>query len=314
MTTTNKLISGFVFPELPLADWESTKDTLHLFIQVVGKIKLALMPKRNHWWHIPLYVTSKGLTTSPIPYQHRTFEIQFDLIDHEVCIEVSDGEIKDFPIHHGLSVADFYEQLFEALRSSGIYVKISGRPYENKSKEPFITDSKHACYQKEYVTKFWQILVQTDSIFKEFSGRFYGKICPVQLYWHSFDLVVTRFSGKRAPEMKEGSRVDREAYSHEVISFGFWPGDDTFREPAFYSYTYPSPQNLSAMPLLPENALWVTRNNSPLAIFKYHDMILSEDPKASLLSFLESAYIAGATTAKWPVNEFKTNFENTISS
>lgn len=291
------------FPPLPLKEWEKTKDTLHLYLQIVGKIRLALAPRKNHWWFITLYVTSRGLETSPIPYGDLTFDINFDFVDHKLIVASSDGRSSSFPLEDGLSVAKFYKNLFDILHEFGIDISILAKPYDNKSTEPFATDNTHSTYNKEYVNRFWRILVQVDSIFKEFSGRFTGKISPVQIFWHSFDIAVTRFSGKRAP-MEGGRLSDREAYSHEVISAGFWAGDDKVPFPAFYSYTYPSPPGVDKEPLSPAEAFWADSNGSPMALYKYDDMREASDPRAALLEFLESSYQAGAKLAGWNIEEF----------
>ncbi|HLT24999.1 MAG TPA: DUF5996 family protein [Ignavibacteria bacterium] len=291
------------FPPLPLKEWEKTKDTLHLYLQIVGKIRLALAPRKNHWWFITLYVTSRGLETSPIPYNDFTFDINFDFVDHKLIVSTSNGESSSFPLEDGLSVAKFYKNLFDILHEYGIDISILAKPYDNKSTEPFATDNSHASYDKDYVNRFWRILVQVDSIFKEFSGRFTGKISPVQIFWHSFDLAVNRFSGKPAP-MNGGRLSDREAYSHEVISSGFWAGDDKMPEAAFYSYTYPSPDGLDKESISPPEAFWVDSNGSPMAILKYEDMRNAENPRAALLEFLESTYQAGAKLAGWDIEGF----------
>jgi Family of unknown function (DUF5996) len=235
------------FPPLPLEEWEDTKNTLHRFVQIVGKIRLASAPHANHWWHVTLYVTTRGLTTSPMPYGDITFAIDFDFIDHRLVISTSSGAMESFALE-GLSVAQFYEQVFSTLSQLGIEVAIVPTPYDLIPAEPFTTNTIHAAYDKEYVNRYWRILVQVDMVFKEFSGRFTGKTSPVQLFWHSFDLAVTRFSGRRAPEREGADRATREAYSHEVISFGFWPGAVNIRAPAFYPYTAPEPAGLADQP------------------------------------------------------------------
>jgi hypothetical protein len=301
----NKSQNIGIFPSLPLEKWETSKDTLHLYLQIIGKIKLALMPRKNHWWFITLYVTPRGIETSSIPYGDEDFEIIFDFIDHELIINTSEGQQRKIELNNGLSVAEFYQALFNHLRDLGIEIKIKPLPYLNKSKVPFQADHLHNSYDKEYIHRYWKILLETDTIMKEFSGRFYGKTSPVQLFWHSLDLVVTRFSGRRAPELKNASISDRDAYSHEVISFGFWPGDDEIREAAFYSYTYPSPDGLIKEKLVPQKAFWIERKGSPLALLKYEDLRKEKDPKQALLDFMESAYQAGAKRAGWDLEEFK---------
>ncbi|TPE42911.1 DUF5996 family protein [Pontibacter mangrovi] len=291
------------FPPLPLEEWESTKDTLHLYLQVIGKIRLKLMPRRNHWWNVTLYVSSRGLATGPIPYKFYTFECAFDFIDHQLTICTSTGATESIPLQDGLSVAAFYEQVMKALEVLGIHVTLQATPYDNKSTIPFAQDHTHATYHPEQVHRYWRVLVTVDQVLKEFSGRFYGKTCPVQLYWHHLDLTVTRFSGKRVPVNPDASQVEKDAYSHEVVSFGFWPGDDQVRFPAFYSYTFPSPEGLDKEPLQPAQASWVDSNGSPMAVLNYEELRQLSNPRQALLNFLESAYQAGARLAKWPVEE-----------
>lgn len=294
-----------LFPSLPLETWEDTKNTVHLYTQIVGKIRLALMPRKNHWWYITLYVNARGLGTSPIPYDNFTFEINFDFIDHTLNLISSRGTVRSFSLHTGLSVAEFYQQLFSLLEGEGIQVKILAKPYDCLTTEPFKRITKYASYDKEYVQRFWHVLVQVDQMMKEFSGRFYGKTCPVHLYWHHFDLTVTRFSGKRGPEVPFKTVADKDAYSHEVISAGFWPGDENVRGAAFYSYTYPSPEGLDQEPLLPAAAQWVNSNGSPMALLMYDDLRKENNPKQAILDFLESTYQAGAKRAKWDIEDFK---------
>ncbi|GAB3199499.1 hypothetical protein ABID22_002355 [Pontibacter aydingkolensis] len=294
------------FPPLPLEEWEPTKDTLLLYFQIIGKIRLQLMPRRNHWWNITLYVTSRGMGTGPIPYKFYTFEIDFDFIDHQLTIRTSTGAAESFALQDGLSVSNFYTSVMKALAVLGIQVEILAKPYDLKSKIPFAEDRKHATYNPEQVNRYWRAMVTIDQVLKEFSGRFYGKTCPVHLYWHHMDLTVTRFSGKSIPVPVNGSVVEKDAYSHEVISFGFWPGDDQVRFPAFYSYTYPSPPGIELETLQPKQAQWVDANGSPMAMLNYEELRLMDKPREVLLSFLESAYTAGAQQADWPVEELRT--------
>jgi len=291
----------YAFPPLPLQEWETTKDTLHLYLQIIGKIRLTLMPRRNHWWNITLYVTTRGLGTGPIPYKFYTFEINFDFIDHQLFIQTSTGASESFALQEGLTVSEFYTSVMRALDVLGIRVALLSKPYDNKSTIPFAEDHSHASYNADWVNRYWRVLVTTDQAMKEFSGRFYGKACPVHLYWHHLDLTVTRFSGKKVPVRPEASTVEKDAYSHEVISFGFWPGDDQVRFPAFYSYTFPSPDGLDQEPLHPKQAHWTDSNGSPMAILNYEELRQLENPRQMLLDFLESAYQAGAKRAGWPM-------------
>jgi hypothetical protein len=293
-----------LFPSLPIEEWEETKNTLHLFFQIVGKIRLTLFPKMNHWWHVTLYLSPEGMTTRPIPYQNMIFEIKFDFINHRLIITTSDGQEKSFGLE-GISVSDFYKQITAYLNELGIEVHIKATPYDVPfSDVPFESDDKHSAYDKEYVNRYWQILVQVNSVFEEFRSRFIGKSTPVHLYWHHADLAVTRFSGKKAPAMEGGTNADKEAYSHEVISFGFWAGDDNVRAPAFYSYTYPEPEGLAEEPLSPKEAFWNT-DNGAMAVLMYDDLRKSDSPRQALLDYLESAYRAGAKRANWDLEEFE---------
>lgn len=294
------------FPPLPLADWKATKNTLHLYLQIVGKIRLALFPRQNHWWHVTFYVSTRGLTTRPIPFGAGNFEIEFDFIEHKLRISTSGGERREFALEDGLTVAEFYRNVFENLSALGIETKIWAVPYEAPSKTPFRKDTENKSYDKEYIERFHQVLVGVNDIFEEFRARFSGKSTPVHVFWHSFDLALTRFSGKPALVREDAGTVEREAYSHEVISFGFWAGDDNVPQPAFYSYTAPEPVGLTEEPLEPASAFWDTSKGA-MAILMYDDARNSENPRASVLEFLESAYAAGAKRAGWDVEKFKLN-------
>ena len=288
-----------MFPPLPLADWEDTKNTLHLYLQIIGKIRLANHPRVNHWWHVPLYISSCGLTTRPIPYGYGNFTIEFNFIDHVLKITSSDGYQEGFALFDGLSVSEFYTKTFAALAKLGIDTTIKAVPYDHLSTEPFETDVRHNSYDSEFVARFWRILVAVNSIFEEFRGRFIGKSTPVHLFWHSFDLALTRFSGQLGPNTKGMRRADREAYSHEVISCGFWAGDQHVREPAFYCYAYPEPENLTSEPLRPKSAFWGSQRGSAIALLMYEEVRQAESPRSMVLDFLESAYQAGVRKAGW---------------
>jgi hypothetical protein len=261
-------------------------------------------PRVNHWWHVTLYVSPRGLTTRTVPYANGNFEIEFDFKSHRLEIRTSSGEIEDFALYDGLSVADFYTSLFANLSKLGIEPKIKPVPFDTMSTTPFAEDQEHKSYDKNYVERFHQTLVSVDDILEEFRGRFVGKSTPVHMFWHSFDLALTRFSGKRVTPRDGADMVEREAYSHEVISFGFWFGDDkTVPSPAFYSYTAPEPAGLADEPLAPASATWQESNNAHLALLMYDDVRKSKDPAAMVLEFLESAYRAGAKLAGWNVND-----------
>lgn len=291
-------MSNDLFPPLPLQEWEDTKITLHLYAQIVGKIRLALSPYLNHWWQVPFYVSARGITTSPIPYQGRIFEIEFDLIEHQLIIRSSKGAMRILALGPR-SVGDFYQEVIASLQALGIEVDILAKPFDHPSKEPFATDTRHASYDAEYVNRFWRILVQVDTVLKDYRGRFKGKSSPVHLFWHSFDLAVTRFSGHSAPVSAEADPVTREAYSHEVISCGFWPGDANVRAPAFYSYAWPEPPGLRNEPLRPGAAFWGEQRGSTMALLMYDELLKTGSPQQALLDFVESAYRAGAKLAGW---------------
>jgi hypothetical protein len=292
------------FPEIPLEAWRATKNTLHLYCQIVGKIRLAMHPRINHWWHVPLYVTPRGLSTRTIPFHGGNFEIEFDLNTDRLVITTNSGRQEDFALYDGLTVADFYSSIFANLAKLGIEPTIKPTPYEAPSTTPFPEDIDNRSYDKEYVAKFHQTLVTVDSILNEFRGRFVGKSTPVHMFWHSFDLALTRFSGKKVEPREGAGRVEREAYSHEVISFGFWFGDDKVPAPAFYAYVAPEPENLASEPLTPETAQWAESNGAHLAILMYEDVRSADDPSQVVLEFLESAYQAGVKRAGWKAEDF----------
>jgi hypothetical protein len=294
----------YALPPLPLGEWKSTKSTLHLYAQIVGKIRLKLFPKKNHWWHVSLYVSTRGITTGPIPYGFGSFEIELDLIDHAVLVRTNTGAHQTFPLYNGLSVAEFYARLLHALEALGVHVDIVATPYEIPDAGPFADDREHRDYDREYVSRYWRILVAVDGIMEEFRGRFIGKSTPVHLFWHSFDLALTRFSGRPVPVRAEANQVEREAYSHEVISFGFWAGDDNVPEPAFYSYVYPEPQGLRDQQLRPEHSFWGTVRGGAEALLMYEHVRASDDPRGMILDFFQSAYEAGARTAGWDQDAF----------
>lgn len=287
-------------PELPLAQWEETKNTLHLWAQIVGKIRLASTAPRNHWWHVPLYVDVRGLTTRRMhAVDGTTFQIDFDFVDHRLVVSTNGGAIEPFELADGLSVAAFDEKLHATLARIGIDVAIRESPFGVPMTTPFPDDREHAAYDRGSVERYWRILDWTDGVFEEFSGWYCGKTSPVHLFWHSFDLAVTRFGGRRAPELPGADPVTREAYTHEVVSFGFWAGDQNVREPTYYSYTAPEPDGLREQPLRPEEAVWAEQGAGSLALLRYDAVRTAADPRGTLLAFLESAYQAGASAAGW---------------
>ena len=295
-------------PDLRYVGFEKEKLTLHLFLQVVGKIRLKLSPRKNHWWYITHYLNPQGFTTGAIPYNDgfSSFSIDFNFIKHQLEIATSEGDFELIKLENGLSVSDFYTEVFSILRTLKIYVKIVDKPFDLGIDKKFSDISEIHHYDKSYAERLWKTLLWTDGVFKEFSGRFYGKTCPVHLYWHSMDLAVTRFSGKKAPKMPTEARLsDKDAYTHECISFGFWPGDDKVQEPAFYSYTFPNPEGLESQELQPKSASWEMNNGSPMAILTYANLKEEENPRKALLDFMESAYQAGAELAGWPIEDLK---------
>jgi len=294
-----------LYPSLPLAEWRATKDTLHLWLQIVGKIRLTLQPRLNHWWHVPLYVSARGLTTRAIAYAENDFDIEFDFVAHELVISESRGARRSFRLEDGLSVAAFYRNIFAILEELHVDCELRKPvPYEHPtSKVPLAEDEEHRSYDRDAVERYWRILTTIQRPFEEFHGRFTGKSSPVHLFWHSFDLALTRFSGRPAPIREGAGIVEAEAYSHEVISFGFWAGDDNVPAPSFYSYTAPLPEGLTDEPLA-AGGKWVENRGGILALLRYDDLRVMPDPRQALLDFLESAYQAGAKRAKWDVEAF----------
>ena len=284
------------WPALPLDSWQDTYMTLHMWTQIVGKIRKTLTPMLNHWWNVTLYVTSRGLTTSPIPYAGRTFEINFDFIDHILDFCVSDGLTRQNALAPR-SVADFYAEVMETLQSFGIPVRIHATPDEVANPIPFPEDHVHKSYDRASANTFWRILMAVDMILKEFRGRFVGKCSPVHFYWGSFDLAVSRFSGRRAAARPEADLITREAYSHEVISAGFWPGGGDIKGPAFYAYAAPEPAGFKTAPVRPEAALYHSGLSEYLLM--YDDVRNASSPKDALMDFLQSTYEAGANLAGW---------------
>ncbi len=293
------------WPSLPFSEWENTCDTVHMWTQIVGKTRMVLTPPVNHWWHATLYVTPRGLMTSSIPYQGKTFEIEFDFIFHRLTLRTSDGRERVIPLY-ARSVADFYAEYMAALRSLGIEVKINRIPSEFDDPTPFDADQHHASYNKEYVERFHRILIHSDRLLKQFRGAFQGKCSPVHFFWGSFDLAVTRFCGRSAPQQPAVDSMTREAYSHEVISCGFWPGDRRFKHPAFYAYTAPKPDGMDKEPIRPQAAYW--DNQLGLFILKYEDVRAADSPENAVLDFCQSTYEAGANVAKWERDVLERNF------
>lgn len=287
------------WPELKFSEWQDTLATLHMWTQVVGKIRLEQTPLVNHWWNVPLYVSARGLTTTAMPYEDRIFEIEFDFIDHELRIECSDGAAKVIELRPQ-SVADFYAEVMSALAELGIEVKIWTTPVEVPDPIRFEDDTIHASYDPEYANRFWRALVKMDDVLKEFRARFIGKVSPVHFFWGSFDMAVTRFSGRPAPPRAGADLITREAYSHEVISHGWWPGNKDM-EAAFYSYTTPEPTGLGDTIADGKIQPAKTFYNAEMKEFflLYDDVRSSDSPETALMNFCQSTYDAGADLAGW---------------
>ncbi len=294
---TNKTTSDSpeCWPALPLDSWRETYATLHMWTQIVGKVRMRLTQLVNHWWNVPLYVSSRGLTTSNIPYGARSIEIRFDFVAHRLVLECSDGLVKEFALRP-MSVADFYREFMEMLRSAGVEVSIWKMPVEIPDPIPFDEDRVHASYDAERVETFWRILLSVDAVLHRFRSGFTGKVSPVHFFWGSFDLAVTRFSGRPAPERPGADNMTREAYSHEVSSVGFWPGAG-ISGPAFYSYAAPEPTGFREARVRPEAAKYDAKLGE--FILMYDDVRKVESPSAELLAFCQSTYDAAAELGKW---------------
>jgi hypothetical protein len=285
------------WPALPLAEWKDTYATLHMWTQIVGKVRLALSANINHWWGTAFYVTARGLTTSAIPYEKGIFEVHFDFVHHALVIETSLGESRTFRLAPR-TVAAFYEEFMDALRSLGINVKVWGMPVEVPRPVRFKLDENHASYDSEYAHRFWQVLATVTPILQKFRAGFIGKASPVHFFWGSFDLAVTRFSGRRAPARPDADIITKEGYSHECISVGFWPGDgEVIKDAAFYAYAAPEPAGFKDSTVQPAEAFYSTEKNE--FFLMYEDVRMSKSPEQALLDFCESTYEAGANLAHW---------------
>jgi hypothetical protein len=291
-------------PELHLNDWRPTKDTLHLYCQIVGKVRLASEPPRNHWWNAALYVDVRGLTTRRLHRQGTTFEIDLDFVDHALVVRTQHGRRQSFDLDGGVPVAEFDRRLHPTLEDLGVDVATREEPFGVPMTAPFPQDHEHASWDTSAIERFSRILDWSDSVLEEFSGWFSGKTSPVHLFWHSFDLAVTRFSGRPAP-LIEVDAVTQEAYAEELISFGFWAGDDNITDVAYYSYTNPEPEKLRdhELPL----GEWVASGNGSLAILRYEAVRTARDPRRTLLA-LQGAYEAGATAAGWDASAFESRW------
>ena len=288
------------WPELPYDSWKPTKETFHRYAQIVGKVRMALTPPRNHWWHVTLYVTERGLTTGPMPYEGRDVTVELDLLEHHARVRTSDGSEAGFPLAHRPACADFYTELFSALAEIGVSVDIHPEPFDLGDSPALDRDRVNASYDADAIERYWRILAGTQRVFQRFHGSFVGKASPVHLFWHSFDLAHARYSGRPAPSTEATDPVSAEAYSHEVIAFGFWPGDErTTPYPAYYSYTAPEPDGLREHPLGPGEAQWQDTGNGSLAVLPYDAVASATDPDEELLGFFEASYRAGARAAGW---------------
>ena len=300
------MTAGPAWPALPYQAWEPTKQTLHRFAQVVGKVRMALVPFRNHWWHATLAVSARGLTTGPMHTAERTAEIELDLVEHRLHVRTSDRRAASFPLRDGLPCARFYWDLFAALGEVGVHAQIDPRPFDLEG-PPFPDDTLHDRYDADAVQRCFEVLRRTDAALARFASRFNGKASPAQFFWHGFDLAHARFSGRPAPALAGADPVTAEAYSHEVIAFGWWPGDDRATPyPAFYSYTAPEPDGLRDAPLDPATAAWRDTGNGSLAVLPYDAVRETADPERAVLGFFESAYRAGAARAGWDTAAFAT--------
>lgn len=302
MTSTfEPVVDAAAWPPLPFDAWRDTCATLHMWLQIVGKTRLALAPMENHWWQIALYVTPRGLTTSAMPYGSRTFAADFDFLDHHLYLRLSDGATRKLPLVPR-PVAEFYAAYLETLRSLGLEVRIRPVPVEVERAIPFAEDTEHASYDAEAANRCWRVLAQVDRVLKRFRGHFLGKASPVHFFWGSFDLAATRFSGRPAPRHPGGAPncpdyVMEEAYSHECSSCGFWPGSDAMTEPAFYSYAYPEPPGYGDHPARPVGARYSPELRE--FILPYEAVRNAASPDQALLDFFQSTYEIAADLGRW---------------
>jgi Family of unknown function (DUF5996) len=289
------------WPSLHLSEWKESFDTVHRWIQIVGKTRLALASPINHWWHITLYATARGLTTSPMPYGVRSLEVDFDFIDHNLLIRTNEGATRALALVPR-SVADFYREYTGILDALGFRIKLRPIPAELEDRLPFDEDRRHCSYDPDYVSRCWKILARTSRVLEQFRGRFIGKCSPVHFFWGAFDLACTRFSGRRAPVHPGGvpnlpDWAVREAYSHECISAGWWPGGGPLPEPSFYSYSYPEPEGFSGTAVQPEGAYYHSELRE--FVLPYEAVRLAPNPEKNLLQFFQTTYDAGATLGRW---------------
>jgi hypothetical protein len=294
------------FEAAPYDDWQQTKETLHRFVQIVGKVRLATSARRNHWWNVPFHLTASGITTRPMGADP-TFAVDFDFVDHRVLVQNTDGRRASFSLP-GQSVASFHRELLAALRAIGApdaaETIVDAHPFDlPDAARAFADDTEHAAYDTAAVSRYWRVLSDVNLVLEEFSGRFSGKTSPVHHFWHTFDIAATRFSDVVVPHSADADPVTREAYSREVISVGFWFGDPSYPAPAWYAYTSPEPEGLAEEPL-PGSAQWLDRGASHLAVVSFDETRASGDPRGAALDFLQAAYEAGARRAGWDIDRY----------
>ena len=300
MTATPSAARQEAWPALPYAEWRETRDTLHMWTQIAGKIRMALTPAVNHWWHVPLYVTTRGLSTSPIPYGERSFELVFDFVEHAFLIFCSDASVRTLRLRDQ-STAEFFQAVTGALAGIGVEVAINRRPVEVSDPIRFDLDETHRSYDPDAAQRFWRVLLRSHQVMSAFRGRYLGKASPVHFFWGSFDLAVTRFSGRGAPPHPGVAImpdfITRESYSHELSSAGFWPGGEGLEAPVFYAYAYPTPEGFKGAPLRPAAARWEPAMGE--FVLPYEEMRRAADPDGALLDFLQSTYEAAADLGRW---------------
>jgi uncharacterized protein DUF5996 len=284
------------WPALPWEGWAATANTLHMWTQIVGKTRLALTPLQNHWWNVPLYVTARGLGTSAMAYGDDVLDVEFDFVAHVLHLRLGSGADQSIKMKPQ-TVADFYGEYMDCLKELGVKVEIWPMPVEVANPIRFDLDTEHKSYDPEYAHRFWQVLVNAENVFREWGTGFLGKVSPVHFFWGSFDMAVTRFSGRVAPPRAGADSIQREAYSHEVISAGFWPGNGGYGAAAFYCYAAPVPEGLAEARIRPDAAGWDKTLGE--FIFKYDAVLVQASPEKALAEFVESAYVAAADAAKW---------------
>jgi hypothetical protein len=293
---------AITLPDIPYSAWEPTKTTIHLYAQIVGKIALGASSLRNHWWNCTLKPTARGVRTDRLHFEETSFDIELDFVDHRAIVRASEHDEVTFLLHDGLSVAEFFSSLQRVLAALAIDVPILARPYGVPAlTTPFAEDHEHAAYDAAAVRRWWDVIRWSSDVMEAFAAEFTGKQGPVQLFWHSFDLALGRYSGRLAGGPPKNDPVEREAYSHEVIAFGFWAGDANVREPTYYTYTAPEPESLSSFALRPNGAAWGAAGSGHMGTVPYDVVRRSDDPRAALLDFLHGAYEAGAKAAGWDV-------------